>query len=105
MMAWDMVASLLVTEPSPRPINPWFVYTLQNTQFTLPTLTTNVLIPVIFKLSDFAGLTDSAMAAATGAAAARRKCLRFIAHYCFTVVVALWGGTEKQGLQFSSEKT
>lgn len=30
MIAWLKVASLLVTDPSPSPVSPWLVATLQN---------------------------------------------------------------------------
>ena len=54
MMALESVASFEVIEPSPNPVRPWFVWTLQKAQFTLPTFTTNVFRPVIFRLSGLA---------------------------------------------------
>ena len=52
VIAWASVASLLVMEPSPRPVSPWFVRTLQKTQLRLPVLTTMGLTPVILRLSE-----------------------------------------------------
>ena len=45
--------------PSPSPVTPSLVRTLQNTQFTLPTLTMTVFRPVIFRLRGLAFATVS----------------------------------------------
>src|SRR5262245_33807656 len=51
MMACARVASLPMIEPSPSPVRPSLVRTLQKTQFTLPALTMIVFRPVTFRLS------------------------------------------------------
>lgn len=66
MMAAASVASFDVIEPSPSPVRPWLVQTLQNTQLTLPTFTVKVFTPVTVNFSGRAFSMAACNAGSTG---------------------------------------